>query len=51
MVLAPPLQNTPIRLERLVLFALMGTTIGVLLFGIYPTPLIELAKSAVSSFL
>ena len=51
MVLAPPLQNTPIRLERLVLFALMVTTIGVLLFGIYPTPLIELAKSAVSSFL
>jgi NADH-quinone oxidoreductase subunit N len=51
MVLAAPLQNTPIRLERLVLFALMVTTIGVLLFGIYPTPLIELAKSAVSSFL
>ena len=51
MVLAPPLQNTPIRHERLVLYALMVTTIGVLLFGIYPTPLIELAKSAVSSFL
>ena len=51
MVLSPPLQDKPVRLDKPVGLALMVTTIGVLLFGIYPAPLIELARSAVSSLL
>ncbi len=51
MVLSPPTDETPVTASLPVGAALTVTTAGILVFGLYPAPLIEFARTAVSVLL
>ena len=51
MVLSTPTDETPVTASLPLGAALTVTTAGILVFGLYPTPLIEFARSAVSVLL
>jgi hypothetical protein len=51
MYLSDPLENAPIKLDPLTGIALMVTVSAVVVFGLYPTPVIKAAHIAVEFLL